>query len=174
MSQKNLALFLEKRKSAVVSKWFDEVAASYAPDAGQFLKKQQDPFSNPVGMSFRDGLSGLFDQVVHGIDREGALPFLDPLIRIRAVQAFTPSQATAFIFSLKTVLRRNYGKEIHALQLQEALVELESRIDTLGFLAFDLFMECREKIYQLKANTERNTIYRAFARAGLIKEDPEN
>jgi hypothetical protein len=174
LSQKNLALFLEKRKSAIVSKWFDEVAASYAPDAGRLLKKQRDPFSNPVGMSFRDGLSGLFDQVVHGIDREGALPFLDPLIRIRAVQAFTPSQATSFIFSLKTLLRRNYGKEICDQQLQEALVEIENRIDTLGFLAFDLFMECREKIYQLKTDTERNTIYRAFKRAGLIKEDPEN
>ncbi|MCU0558497.1 MAG: RsbRD N-terminal domain-containing protein [Desulfobacterales bacterium] len=174
MSQKNLALFLEKKKSAVVAKWFDEVAASYAPDTSQFLKKQQDPFSNPVGMSFRDGLTGLFDQVVNGIDRKSVMPFLDPLIRIRAVQAFTPSQATAFIFSLKTVLRRHYGKEIYAHQLQEALVEIESRIDTLGLLAFDLFMECREKIYHLKATTERNTVYRAFERAGLIKEDPEN
>lgn len=174
MSQKNLALFLEKRKSAIVAKWFDEVVASYAPDTGTLLKKQQDPFANPVGTNFRDGLTGLFDQILNGIDRKSAEPFLDPLIRIRAVQAFSPSQATSFIFSLKTILRRHYGKEIYAEQLQEALFEIESRIDALGLLAFDVFMECREKIYQLKANTERNTIYRAFERAGLIKEDPEN
>jgi hypothetical protein len=33
-------------------------------------------------------------------------------------------------------------------------------------------MECREKIYELKANEEKDKIYKAFKRAGLVKDEP--
>jgi hypothetical protein len=33
--------------------------------------------------------------------------FLDGIVRIRAVQNFAPSEAVAFIFHLKKVIRRN-------------------------------------------------------------------
>jgi hypothetical protein len=33
-------------------------------------------------------------------------------------------------------------------------------------------MKCREKIYQIKANEEKNRTFSAFERAGLIKELP--
>jgi hypothetical protein len=34
-------------------------------------------------------------------------------------------------------------------------------------------MECREKVYQIKANETKNRTLRAFARAGLVTEVPE-
>jgi len=36
---------------------------------------------------------------------------------------------------------------------------------------FDIYMMCREKIYELKANEVRNRTYRAFKRANLITEN---
>ena len=39
--------------------------------------------------------------------------------------------------------------------------------------AFDLFVRCREKIYSMKATEEQSKIYKAFARAGLVRENPD-
>ena len=52
------------------------------------------------------------------------------------------------------------------------LLNLESAIDDLALLAFDIYVECREKIYELKANQEKASTFAAFKRAGLICEIP--
>ena len=55
-----------------------------------------------------------------------------------------------------------------------ALLDLESKIDAIVLVAIDIYLECREKIYSLKANVERNTVFKAFSRAGLVVEDPDD
>jgi len=119
------------------------------------------------------GLYGLLDQLINGMDLETITSHLDPIIRIRAVQNFTPSQATAFILSLKTVLRENLAKELRDPRIASEWVAFESKIDRLCLMAFDIYMQCREKIFQISANETRNRTFRAFARAGLITETPE-
>ena len=37
-------------------------------------------------------------------------------------------------------------------------------------LAFDIYMGCRERLYDIKANEEKSKVYKAFKRAGLITE----
>ena len=61
---------LSKKRNAIVGDWFDMVAKTYAPDTAQFLKRNKDPFSNPVGGYLTKGLAGLFDQLLTGMDRE--------------------------------------------------------------------------------------------------------
>lgn len=161
---------LEQRKATIVKKWFDMVIKTYAPDAAEFYKSQKDPFANPVGRTLFNGLKDLFGELLKGIDYEKTTSLLDPIIRIRAIQDFTPSQATAFILSLKQIIRENLNKELDDNQILKELLLFESKIDELSLIAFDIYMKCREKIYDLKANVERNKIYKAFARAGLIKD----
>jgi hypothetical protein len=164
---------LAKKKKTIVKDWFDLVAKSYAPDTAQFIKNNKDPFANPVGGNFLTGLEGLFDQLLAGLDRETVRPYLDQIIRIRAVQDFTPSEATAFIPALKTIIRNHLKKDLSDSRTANALLKFESNIDSLNLFAFDIYMECREKIFELKANVERTKIYTAFERAGLIDETPE-
>ena len=94
----------------------------------------------------------------------------DPIIRIRAIQDFSPSQAVGFMFDLKTIIRETVPVETKDGRNIEALHALDRRIDQLGLLAFDIYMQCREKILDLKANEMRARTYAAFSRAGLIKE----
>ena len=104
------------------------------------------------------------------MDRDVIASSLDTIIRIRAVQNFSPSDALAFMVGLKKILRKKFKKELkHSVQLIE-LTQLEDRIDQVSLMAFDIYMQCREKIYELKVSTEREKIYKAFARAGLITE----
>ena len=131
---------------------------------------QKDQFANPVGNNTLKGLQGLLDLLQFDLDAQKAVVHLDPIIRIRAVQAFTPSQATAFVLSLKTVLRETLGKKIRGDQMIADLLEFESKIDRLCLMAFDIYMECKEKIYQISANETRNRTLSAFERAGLLSE----
>ena len=117
-------------------------------------------------------VSSILDELLKGIDYKTITTFLDPIIRIRAVQNFSPSQATGFIFFLKNVIRENLLKEISEEQIINELLLFESKIDELSLIAFNLYMQCREKIYELKANGMKNRTFRAFERAGLVKEIP--
>ena len=98
---------------------------------------------------------------------------LDPIIRIRAVQAFSQYQAKAFILQLKKVIREALDKEIGEHQLSDDLLVLESKIDDLALIAFDVYMGCREKLYSISAKEARNQVYRLLQKKGLMAEIPE-
>ena len=167
---KELAKIIAHKKAAIVKKWFDLTAQTYAPDTAEFLKSKTDPFANPVGVSMLSSLDGRLDQLIHDMDPQIINSYLDPIIRIRAVQNFTPSQAVAFILSLKKALRTSLTKELRDIRNVTELSELESKIDQLRLMDFDIYMQCREKIYQLSANEIKIRTFRAFERAGLISE----
>jgi len=170
----NLVSILKTKKSTIVKKWFELVVNSYPPDTASFLKGQKDQFSNPVGHTTKKGLEAVFDEVVSGMDRDTIVSFLDPIIRIRAVQDFTPSQAVGFILDLKNVIREKLKKELNSAPVQAGLADIDTNIDRLCLIGFDIFVTCREAIYQLKVNTERDKIYSAFSRAGLVTEISDN
>ncbi|MCG6910230.1 MAG: RsbRD N-terminal domain-containing protein [Deltaproteobacteria bacterium] len=163
-----LAALLEKKKEAIVNEWFEQVIQTYAPDTAIFYQNQKDAFLNPVGSTTKQSLAKLYDLLIKSVE-ESPEAIIDPLVRIRAVQNFTPSQAVAFVFFLKPIVRKHFQKNRKKISI-ETLLDLESRIDTLALIGFDVYMHCREKIYRMKTSVERDKIYKAFARAGLIKE----
>ena len=164
-----LRYLLENKKSSIVKKWFEFVIDTYAPDAALFFKNQRDDFLNPVGGTTRSILEKLFETLLENVDTDSIAVMLEPLIKIRAVQKFSPSQAVGFLFVLKTIIRKELKKELKKIHPEE-LELVDTRIDSLALIGFDVFVQCREKIYDLRTNTERSKIYTAFARAGLIKE----
>jgi len=163
---------IEKNKSEIIKKWFEATIQTYAPDTAHFYKGQKDQFANPVGNITAKGVEFLLDQLFNDFEPDAVKTYLDPIIRIRAVQDFTPSQATAFIFLLKKVLRDCLSDKLQDAALVLELLAFESKIDQLCLMAFDMYMTCKEKIYQIAANETRNQTYRAFERAGLIAQTP--
>ncbi|MFZ6016906.1 MAG: RsbRD N-terminal domain-containing protein [Nitrospirota bacterium] len=167
MELKNL---LSEKKSVILKRWFDVITETYSADTSNFLKNQKNQFTNPVGYTVSQGIEGLFDELLNGMDSEKVSPLLDNIIRIRAVQDFSPSQAIGFVFLLKKVIRKELAKEVREDGLSEELLTLESRIDDLALLSFDIYMKCREKIYELKANEVRNRTFGLLKRANLLYE----
>lgn len=167
MSLKELLL---EKKSVILKTWFAAILETYPPDTANFLKNQKNQFANPIGHTITDGLACLFHELLHGMDAEKVTPFLDNIVRIRAVQDFTPSQAVALIFLLKNVIREGLGSEIRENNLCEELLEFESNIDALALFSFDIYMKCREKIYELKANDLKNWTYRIVEKANQSPE----
>ncbi|MFP4347096.1 MAG: RsbRD N-terminal domain-containing protein [Thermodesulfobacteriota bacterium] len=171
---------LEKRKSEILKKWYDQVVDTYPPETALFLREQKDAFSNPVGKATRDSLHALLGELLKPeMDSEAVRSHLDPIVRIRAVQAmFTPSQAAGFVYFLKDIIREVLGRELNDADRLNRLLAFERRIDDMSMSAFDIYMKCREAVFQMKANQEKNKIYKAFLRAGLVEEipgdEPEN
>jgi hypothetical protein len=168
----DLNKFFKEKKSAFLKRWFNLIVETYPDEATRFLKYQKDRFANPVGHDLSQALDRLYEEVVSGVDSQRAAPALDQIIRIRAIQNFSPSQAVAFVFFLKTVIRDALEEEIRQSGIKEELLIIETRIDQLALLAFDQYMGCREKLYDLKANEIRRDTYRLLQRANIIGELP--
>ena len=145
----NFKDLLSKRKSAIKKKWFDSVIDNYPADASDFLRKQKDRFLNPVGQTLRENINGLFDEIIHDADSEKVYPYLNDIIKIKAVQDFSPSQAVSFIFLLKRVVREELASDIEKNKLTEGLRTFETQLDNLALLSFDVYMKCREMILKL-------------------------
>ncbi len=168
----HLKKLLQQKKGDFVNQWFELVIATYPAETARFLKNQTDQFANPVGSTTRKGLETIYSELYQEMNTERIVAALDPIIRIRSVQDFTPSKAVGFVFALKQILRNTLEKEIQAPGTERELRSLETNIDRVGLMAFDIYMRCREKIYEIKANETKNSTFNAFKRAGLLVEIP--
>ena len=163
----SLAEVLSEHKNPILTKWLDLTLQTYPPDTRKFFKSRTNRFANPVGWTFSDGMALIFDALLVGesLDTEDVRSVLDGIIRMRAVQDFTASEEVDFIYILKPVIRETMRKEVHDERVAQDLQAFESRIDRLALLAFDVYMRCREKIFDLRAKELKNRTSRILERA---------
>ena len=167
-----LISLIEKHKITIIDKWIQSLRDSYPGETAKFLKEQKDPFANPVGNTISTGLTGLFELLLKEAEPNSIKSILDPVLRIRAIQSFTPSQATDFLFSLKPIIKEVIGNEF--FQNRKNIDEwftFEIKIDRLIQTGFDIYMECITKLYELKATEMKKRTFSAFERAGLVKDN---
>ncbi len=168
---------LEQKKEAILKKWYERVVATYPADTSRFLVKENDPFANPVGSTTMSSLESVFEGLINNVDRETLSTSLDPVIRIRAVQDFTPSKAVSFIFFLKQLVSESLGKEISKLKnskkIEKELSDFFKRVDGLSLIGFDIYMKCREQLLSFQANHIKDRTYRLLKKADLLSEVPE-
>jgi hypothetical protein len=149
---------LSAKKALILDRWLNQILASYPPETAQFLKREKDRFDNPVGYHITQGITGLYQGLLQDADRDQLLASLDEVIRVWAVQDFTPSQAMAFVFIWKKIIREELAQELKDPGLAEACLELESRIDGLALLGFDVYMKRRERLYEIRVDEVKKRI----------------
>jgi hypothetical protein len=157
---------LAARKDAIIAEWLAQTLRTYPEHTSRFLGRERDAFRNPVGHTLREALPVLLEAALGGPNGVRVASALDSIVRIRAVQDFTAGQAVAFLFLLKPIIRHAVGRPPHpslspweggedkgeGASQAEDLLALEKRIDEMALLAFDLFMQCRERLYEIRAN----------------------
>jgi len=164
---------LKQKASHIPKRWFDLIIETYPADSHRFFKEQKDPFANPVGSTLAREVESLYHELLHGMNAERLDSSLGAIVRIRAIQDFTPAKAMAFIFLLKKVLREEFDQEIREspAAFQEMLA-LESRLDEMALRGFDLYMKCREQVYEIRAREAKIHVSRLLQKAGLLSEIP--
>jgi len=138
---------LAAKRGAVLDRWFEAVLATYPADTARFLAGGADPFANPVGHAVREGLGRLYDGLVAEAPAAELSAAIDGIVRIRAVQEFVPSAAVGFVYTLRGILR----EELAGSGVDPAgQATLEGGVDRLALIAFDVYMQCREKIFEIR------------------------
>jgi len=152
---------LVKYKSSIVSKWIKLILDSYSIESSKFFNMEKNRFSNPVGNTISTNAASIFDEIIGNRDFEKISLLLTDIIKIRAIQDFSPSEAVGIVFLLKKVIREELNKEINQEKILDEITELEFVIDKTALIAFDLYMESREKVFQIRLNDEKYKFQKA-------------
>lgn len=151
-------IFREKRDK-VLESWLDLILRGYPHDSFRFFKNRKNSFDNPVGTTLARECPVILDLLIEGGDVERVRDSLDAIVRIRAVQDFSAAQAVGFIYLLKDVIRETLAENVSGETRATELVTIEDRIDQCVLLAFDLYMSCREKLYEIRLDASRRELY---------------
>lgn len=143
----NLEQSLAEKKVIIVEKWVAAFLDTY--ESSSFFKKHKDPFANPIGSTVERAFYKIFAVLHDSMELDTADKHIEDVVKIRAVQEFTPSQAVSFMIDLKTIIRDTLKKE-GELELVSILDILENKIDRLVLRAFDIYMECRERLFNIR------------------------
>jgi len=149
---------LKQERNAILAAWLEAVVQGYAEQTSRFLTREQDPFRNPVGDALHRGLPLLLDHLLGQAEPGAVVSALEEIMKIRAVQDFSPAQAAAFIFQLKPIVRDTARCRLERFDPEE-LEAFEDRTDETALLAFDLYAQCREKMSEIKVNEMKRRIF---------------
>lgn len=144
----DLAEAFRNYKAKIVDRWVDYTLSTY--QSSSFFKKEGDVFANPVGGNIREALKKLFVLLSRGATTEEMIPPLEQIMKIRSIQEFSPSQAVAPLNAVKHITREILAADKERCHLVAELYDFEFAVDLAVLAAFDIYMQCRERLYQTR------------------------
>lgn len=145
---------LQNNRYKIVDRWEAYTLATY--QSSDFFLKEKDSFANPIGNTIRTSLKSLFKLLIQGGDGARFTEPLAAIMHLRAVQEFSPSQAIAPLNAVKHITREVLASEKETSGFITELYDFDFAVDLAVLAAFDLYMECREKIYQIRIDEIRS------------------
>jgi len=164
---------LLRNETTILRRWFDLILETYPANTATMMRKDKNQFTNPVGSTLSREIEVLLKNLCEGSQDEKCQVSLDSILKIRSVQDFSPSKAVGFIFLLKRAIGETLKNEMCKGSVMDEWLEFQSRIDDLALQAFDIYMDCREKIYEIRINqarVEREMAFRMMDRITTSKE----
>jgi len=151
---KSFELLREKRLE-IANDLLKCIVKTYEKETERFLLGSKDRFENPMGSNFRDATWGLLDEIF-GKNRDSEIKkHLETIIKIRAIQDFSPSEAMLFVVDLKHLIIDVLNKNSVELDRQ-TLSDVFILTDKIYLMAMDIYMNCRENFWQIKFNEVMN------------------
>ena len=130
---------LKQNKDSITARWIDQTINTYGPEMVRFLKQEKDQFANPVRNTIVTSLKDILEGILNSKNIDELYPELEEIVKLRAVQDFSPSSALSFLFSLKNIIRDEVNStdqiEITSTEMQV----MDDKIDTLLKMAFDIY-----------------------------------
>jgi hypothetical protein len=152
---------LNQKKSTIVHNWIELIFNSYPAEAVNFLQSKKNQFSNPIGYTITANAEKILNELINDCDLEKIKLSLDEIIKIRAVQSFSPSQAVYFLLDLKKAIRDELKTELAEKTISDELLKIEFLIDQIVLIGFDLYMESREKVFNIRVNEIKSKSFKA-------------
>jgi RsbRD-like negative regulator of sigma factor len=154
--------FLRQNGDTILEKWLDRTINSYESEMVRFLQREKNQFANPVRNTIVTSIEKIYDAILREVDFDKNYPGLEEIIKLRAIQDFSPSNALSFIFYLKNIIRQELIDKNQLDVLTNELVEFENKMDQLTALAFDIYSDCRNKIVDIRIKEIKSLSHRDF------------
>lgn len=164
---------LTNHQRRIAERWFEKSVGTYAEEASRAYAGQKNPFANPVGHALREGTAAIVPLLIDAADPEALRVHLEPIVKIRAIQEFTPAQAVGFVYLLKEALREELAGELGGPTLEQELSRFERRIDRMALLAFDIYVHCRDLVHEIRIRDIKGRLSRRWERIYADPDDPE-
>lgn len=140
----------------VISAWFDHVIGTYPEASSKAIRNNSDQFANPVGYTLNESLTIIYKELGETMDLKKLAEALDNIVRIRAIQDFTASDALGFICALKGIMRKVLGEDAgSAAQWRD----IDERLDSILLAAFDIYTDCRKSIYEIRTEEVKRQVH---------------
>lgn len=166
---------LRKNKKEVVSNWVEAVFATYPLETTGFLRTKHDPFANPVAHMTREAANILYDAMSgEEVDPAVIKASLERFIKLRAVQKFNPGESMAVFYLMKPVLRKFVFPEMRSSANLDDYLEVESRLDTLALLAFDMYVKARDTVAEARIKEIKNQYAQLARWAQKLENGPSD
>lgn len=160
----SLKKVLIEKKPDIIGNWHKSILSDYPEKTAAIYQNSLNQFANPVGSTILGAITKLFDEFLNGIEEERVIPIMDEIVRIRAIQNFSPSKSLDFIFRLKGIILKYIEKDINPENIKE-LLKIEAEIDRLAQISFDIYVTCRDKLSENKAVEYQKRMHRLLKKA---------
>ncbi len=159
MSLNNL---LQQKQDAILHTWLRMIYEPFGAGVSTPRADGGDRFTDPVGYTISRNAAFILNALIQGDDPEASRVYLETIIKIRAVQDLTHQQAVRFMSDLKTAIRSQVTNETMKLEPAEEVRELDKRIDRLGHVADEIYIEKKRQIRELAIkHTKKDNDFRA-------------
>ena len=166
----SLQELMRDRKKTILDQWFHQFIGAYPPESVKYFERVENTFSNPIGSNVHRSLVAILDELLSEQDADKIYRDLEMIMRIKAVQDVSPSQAIAFIFGLKSIIRSNFASELKSGEVKlDELLDFFDSLDTIALLAFNLYVDSRELVYDMRI-TEMRQRMDILEKANLLNE----
>jgi hypothetical protein len=132
---------------SIVDAWFLKSIEIYSPAVRDTLIRTTDRFRNPMAFNLRQSLKTLVNQVAGQMNPEAVNKALDGIVRLRAVQECSQSEAVSFVARLEEVIREQHAETLFP--------NLKQHIGQLTERALLQYNSCREEILRVRYRSEQ-------------------
>ena len=112
-----------------------------------------------MGFAVRESLAKLLEELAGEMDVARAGNAVEEIVRLRAVQDCSATDAVSFVFPLRQIVREHHAEAEFA--------DMERRIDQLALLTFDRYTKCREDLALVRINEAKRALSIRQMRADL-------
>ena len=158
--------FIRNNLDDLTGNWLDAIVGTYSDEAAGFIKGKQDRIQNPMGYAIKEMVESVLGCLASGCDDRELESAMYPVIQMRAVQGFSPSEAVSFILLLRDsvsgLARKNEAFPEIMLEFDEAVIGLMSR-------AFDIYSGCREKLSEIKQEELKRNLYMLLRKSDMVE-----
>lgn len=164
-----LRQFLEKHGPVIREKWYHSILDTYPAETSAFLRKKKDRFENPVGHVINEMVDSVLECLLSGHDSGELASRLRPMVQLRAVQNVSPSRAVSFVLLLKRAAREASGEAAAEAGGRQALAGLDAAVDEMALASFDIYMQCREKISEIRHDEMKRNLFMLLRNSGSVE-----